>query len=371
MHIRRNDPLHSITDRLHVTANGSDPLERGRERGRQLSAALPAGLRTYLELFAKYELDEGAVREFALRCADAVAGWRPERLAEMDGIAAGAGVEPWHVYALNARTEILSQGVGAAPGECSTIGRRAEFGDGTVRTFGLQTWDWHHQLDGEWHTHETRGGRHDFAGLTEHGMLGKIGVNSAGLALHFNILGHRTDGAGGVPVHVLSATVLEEAATVEEAVELVRDAPRSASSSFTLLDTERVVTTDITPIGVFVVEPVDGVVVRTNHFLSREAQADEKTEIYQPDSGERYDLIASRLADYPEPRTDDELLAFLYSDPGQPLLCHRPDLTLPFGERWATLATVQLDPASRTARIANGSPIDARASDWRTLVASA
>ncbi|HEY9365197.1 MAG TPA: C45 family peptidase [Agromyces sp.] len=363
--------MHSITNRLHVTANGSDPLERGRERGRQLSAALPAGLRTYLELFAKYELDEGAVREFALRCADAVAGWRPERLAEMDGIAAGAGVEPWHVYALNARTEILSQGVGVAPGECSTIGRRVEFGDGTVRTFGLQTWDWHHQLDGEWHTHETRGGRHDFAGLTEHGMLGKIGVNSAGLALHFNILGHRTDGAGGVPVHVLSATVLEEAATVEEAVELVRDAPRSASSSFTLLDTERVVTTDITPIGVFVVEPVDGVVVRTNHFLSREAQADEKTEIYQPDSGERYDLIASRLADYPEPRTDDELLAFLYSDPGQPLLCHRPDLTLPFGERWATLATVQLDPALRTARIANGSPIDARASDWRTLVASA
>lgn len=363
--------MHSINDRLHVTANGSDPLERGRERGRQLSAALPAGVRTYLELFAKYELDEGAVREFALRCADAVAGWRPERLAEMDGIAAGAGVEPWHVYALNARTEILSQGVGAAPGECSTIGRRVELGDGTVRTFGLQTWDWHHQLDGEWHTHETRGGRHDFAGLTEHGMLGKIGVNSAGLALHFNILGHRTDGAGGVPVHVLSATVLEEAATVEEAVELVRDAPRSASSSFTLLDAERVVTTDITPIGVFVVEPVEGVVVRTNHFLSREAQADEKTEIYQPDSGERYDLIASRLADYPEPRTDDELLAFLYSDPGQPMLCHRPDLTLPFGERWATLATVQLDPASRTARIANGSPIDARASDWRALVASA
>jgi len=363
--------LHSITDRLHVIANGSNPLERGRERGLQLSAALPAGLRTYLELFAKYELDESEVRELAMRCADAVAEWRPARLAEMDGIASGAGVEPWHVYALNARTEILSQGVGAAPGECSTIGRRVELGDGAVRTFGLQTWDWHHQLDGEWHTHETRGGRYDFAGLTEHGMLGKIGVNSAGLALHFNILGHRTDGAGGVPVHVLSATVLEEAASVEEAVELVRDAPRSASSSFTLLDTERVVTTDITPIGVFVIEPVDGVVVRTNHFLSREAQADEKTEIYQPDSGERYDLIASRFTDYPEPRSDDELLAFLYSDPGQPQLCHRPDLTLPFGERWATLATVQLDPASRTARIANGSPIDARATDWRTLVAAA
>ncbi|MDF0514212.1 C45 family autoproteolytic acyltransferase/hydrolase [Agromyces sp. H3Y2-19a] len=361
--------MHSITDRLHVVANGADPLERGRERGAQLRDALPAGLRTYLELFAKYELDEAVVRDLALSCADAVGGWRPARLAEMDGLAAGAGVEPWHVYALNARTEILSQGVGAAPGECSTIGRRVRFADGSVRTFGLQTWDWHHQLDGEWHTHETRGGRYDVAGLTEHGMLGKIGVNSAGLALHFNILGHRTDGAGGVPVHVLSATVLEEAASVDEAVELVRDAPRSASSSFTLLDADTVVTTDITPIGVFVVEPVDGTVVRTNHFLSREAQAQEKTEIYQPDSDERYGLIAARFADYPEPRTDEELLAFLYSDPGQPLLCHRPDLTLPFGERWATLATVRLDPAARTARISNGTPIDARAGAWRQLVA--
>ncbi|MBB6406614.1 hypothetical protein HNP00_003954 [Arthrobacter sp. AZCC_0090] len=117
------------------------------------------------------------------------------------------------------------------------------------------------------------------------------------------------------------------------------------------------------------IEPVNGTVVRTNHFLSPEAQADEKTEYTQPDSGERYDLIRSRLKEYPAPRTSDDLLAFLYSDPGQPLLCHRPDLSLPFGERVATLATVQLEPASRTARLAAGSPIEARNGVWRTLVA--
>ncbi|MGW4042226.1 C45 family autoproteolytic acyltransferase/hydolase [Streptomyces sp. NPDC004721] len=361
--------MQSITERLHVVANARDPFERGRDRGSQLRGALPAGVHTYLQLFAKYQLDEDAVRDFAMRYADAVGSWRPTRRAEMDGIAQGAGVDPWHIYALNARTEILSRGVGPAVSECSTIARRAELADGIVHTFGSQTWDWHDQLDGEWHTHEIRGGRYDFVGLTEHGILGKIGVNSAGLALHFNILRHHADGATGVPIHVLAATVLEEAASVDEALDIVRAARRSASGSFTLFDSQSAITADITPIGVFVIEPVNGTVVRTNHFLSAEAQADEKTERTQPDSGERYRLIQSRLHEYPEPHTSDELLAFLYSDPGQPLLCHRPDRSLPLGERLATLATVQLEPAVRTARLANGSPIDARAGDWRTLVA--
>lgn len=361
--------MQSITDRLHVTASSTDPFERGRHRGTQLRGELPAGLRTYLDLFAKYGLDEGMVRDFAMRSADAIGNWRATRRAEMDGIADGAGVEPWHIYALNARTEILASGVGPAVNECSTIARRVEHADGTVHTFGSQTWDWHHQLNREWHTQEIRGGRYDFVGLTEHGILSKIGVNSAGLALHFNILRHHADGAVGIPVHVLSATVLEEAASVGEALDIIRAARRSASGSFTLFDSRTAITADIAPIGVFVIEPVNGTVVRTNHFLSPEAQADEKTEYTQPDSGERYDLIRSRLKEYPAPHTSDDLLAFLYSDPGQPLLCHRPDLSLPFGERVATLATVQLEPASRTARLAAGSPIEARNGVWRTLVA--
>ncbi|MFD1935358.1 C45 family autoproteolytic acyltransferase/hydrolase [Nonomuraea mangrovi] len=206
-------------------------------------------------------------------------------------------------------------------------------------------------------------------GITEHGILGKIGVNSAGLALHFNILGHREDGVGGVPVHLLAAIVLEEAGSVTEALDLVRSAPISASSSFTLFDHETAVTTDITPVGVFAVEPVDGTVIRTNHFLAPAPRAGEKNELYQPDSGERYDLVASRFARGPEPRNATELLGFLYSAPGQPHLCCVPDMTLPLGQRWATLATIMLEPGSRTARVADGSPLEARNRPWRTLTA--
>ncbi|MFI7048894.1 C45 family autoproteolytic acyltransferase/hydolase [Streptosporangium sandarakinum] len=357
------------TERRHIAVSAAEPFERGRERGERLREELPGGLELYFELFRLAGLTEDRVREDALRTADVVGAFRPRLREELDGTAAGAGIDPWQVCALNARTEILAQSGEGRPGECSTIVRRLDAGESGPRTFGVQTWDWHVELARYWHTHEVRGGRHDTVGLTEHGILGKIGVNSAGLALHFNILGHRADGVGGVPVHLLAATVLEEAGSVAEALDIVRSAPISASSSFALFDRETAVTADITPVGVFVVEPVDGTLIRTNHFLSPAPRADEKNELYQPDSRERYDFIAARLAHGPRPRSVTELLGFLRSDPGQPRLCCVPDMTLSLGQRWATLSTVMLEPADRTARIADGSPLQAADGPWRVLTA--
>ncbi|MFJ1826850.1 C45 family autoproteolytic acyltransferase/hydolase, partial [Streptomyces sp. NPDC088178] len=172
-----------------------------------------------------------------------------------------------------------------------TIVRRAACdGRSAPRTFGVQTWDWHIELSALWHTLEVRGGRHDFVGLTEDGILGKIGVNSAGLALHFNILGHVRDSIGGIPVHVLAAIVLEEAGSVAEAVEIVRSAPLASSGSFALFDETDAVLLDLSPVGVFSMQPEQGMLVRTNHFLMPGPAADEKTWLHQPDSGERYDF---------------------------------------------------------------------------------
>ncbi|TGN65759.1 penicillin acyltransferase [Nocardioides eburneiflavus] len=362
------DTIAPARARLHVEATHSDRFERGRLRGEQLREDFAAAFDTYLQLFAQVGITESEARDHALRSADAVGEWRHGCIDEMGGVAAGAGVDPWQVYALNARTEILATSSRALPGECSTIAHRRTEGDG-VQTFSVQTWDWHVELDQYWHTHETRGGAHDVVGLAEHGMLGKIGMNSAGLATHFNILGHHTDTVGGVPVHVLAATVLEEAGSVAEAVEIIRSAPVSASSALTLLDEDSVTSVEIAGFGVWPIEPVNGTVVRTNHFLHPQPRDGERGELYQPDSTDRYELVRSRLGYYPAPRQSDDLPTYLYSDPGQPALCHIPDMTLSLGERWGTLATVVMEPSTRSARIAAGTPITARAAGWRDLVA--
>lgn len=46
-----------------------------------------------------------------------------------------------------------------------------------------------------------------------------------------------------------------------------------------------------------------------------------------------------------------------------------PDMTAPTGRRWASLATVVLDPASRTARVLDGTPAERMTRPWRSLQA--
>jgi isopenicillin-N N-acyltransferase-like protein len=347
-----------------VTVADVRPRERGIARGEQLRAFLPGAVELYLRLFETVGVSERDTRDYADRIADAIAAWDSSYAEEIAGIAAGSGLPTWQLMALNGRTEILTQARSVQP-ECSTIAYTPAAGS----PFGVQTWDWHQELDPVWHTQSVSGTRHSFVGLTEHGILAKIGVNSAGLGLFFNILGHRDDAPGGVPVHVLAAAVLGEAATVAEAMELLRGAPINTSGAFTLIDTEMAVCAELSPLGVAVLSPVDGYLPHTNHFLDPVSAEREKPGLYEPDSQERRAMIVSRLRQDDEPAQADDLLQYLYSEPGQPRLCCVPDPGAVFGDRWTTLATVWLEPAQRSARILAGSPAQARSGQWTALLA--
>jgi predicted choloylglycine hydrolase len=352
--------------RLHLEVADARPHQRGIARGERLREQLPACLSVYLRLFETLGLGEGEARTAALRVADVVAGWRPQLLDEIEGIAVGAGLDVWQVMTLNARTEILSQATSSGPGECSTIAYRPEGGS----AFGIQTWDWHQEVDPYWHTHRVVGTRYDHVGLTEHGVLGKIGMNSAGLGVHFNILGHRDDVPTGVPVHLLSAAILAEAGTVDEAVELLHSAPIATSGALTLVATDAAVCAELSPGRVTLLQPMDGFAAHTNHFLDPVNAQREKRWLYEPDSQQRLELIESRLRDYPRPTKVDDLVDYLYSEPGQPQLCCVPAPDAVFGDRWATLATVLLEPEHRRARVLAGTPADARRGGWITLDAT-
>lgn len=349
-------------ERTHVRVDAADPHARGRARGAQLRDAIPAAFAVYERFFTVGGLAPDRIRTDAERALDAVGAFRPAARAEIEGIAAGAGLDVWQIAALNARTEILAGSTTIAPGECTTIVRTG--GDGP---FGVQTWDWHVELAAHWHTLESHGGPRTFVGLTEDGILGKIGINDAGLALHFNILGHERDGIGGIPMHVLAAIVLGEAGSVAEAVDIVRTAPVASSGSFALFDTTDAVLLDLSPVGVFPVPATNGHLLRTNHFLTPGPAAGEKTWLYQPDSTDRRDFVAARLAATEPASAAADLPALLRTGPGEPPVTCLPDPTQPTGQRWASLATVTLSPATRTAAILDGTPAEAESRPWRVL----
>lgn len=346
--------------RLHLDISAPTRRELGLARGAALRPSLAGGYAKYAELFRTLGISEAQEREGAQQVLDVLSGWHPEIIGEFEGIAEGADIELAQVVALNARTEIIAMG-NSASSECSTV---TAVLDGH-RT-GVQTWDWHIELDQYWHTQQILGPGYRYAGLTEQGILSKIGVNEAGLALHFNILGHREDGPGGVPMHVLSSIVLAECASVDEAIALIREAPIASSSAFTMLDSTQAVSVEMSPAGAFVIPEVAGSVQRTNHFQNEVPLTQQKSEVYEPDSTARLELVRERIGEA-APASTDAMIELLVSGEGQPPLTCQADMSKTFGERWATLATVITDPDARTIRILDGMPTEAATGAWRTL----
>ncbi len=332
----------------------ADPFERGVERGRAIRETLVDALRIYFELFEVVGISPDAVKADALTSIAAAERWSPALVEEMRGTAEGAGIELGQIGALNARTEILAAASGAKPGECSTIvSTRA----GAV---GAQTWDWHEELSRCWHLQEVRGTPRGFVGLTEHGILAKIGINDAGVGIMFNILGHQRDRAFGVPVHLVAARVLAEAATLAEAVTILRTAPVSTSSAITVVSPDGAVIVELSPEGAAVLEPQKGALLHTNHFLTEHLGEGEKPGLYDPDSQLRYAVLLERVAQEPLPTSAAELIPYLVSQPGdEAQLCCVPAPGAVFGDRWATLATVTLDSAAREMTVAAGTPLEA------------
>jgi isopenicillin-N N-acyltransferase-like protein len=255
----------------------------------------------------------------------------PDLLDEVEGIAAGAQVPAEVLLAVQARTELL----GGA--ECSLVGRLE---DG--RCVVAQNWDWHpdvvplvwtvEQPDGRW-----------FATLTEAGMLGKIGLSSAGLCFGLNFLRCSLDGGGGrVPLHVLLRLLLDRSDGLEDAVRLLVASPVSASSCVTVGSDGGLLAAELSPAGCRLVPPSDGRLLHTNHFLAG------------PPAGE--DLEAAE-----EPSTFDRLAELqrsgsLTSHSGP--VCRHASADDPWPDRRATLACVVMEPGVPRLRIADGPPCE-------------
>lgn len=365
---------------MHVEIDATDPFERGKQRGALVAEPLARTLPLYAEIFGVLARDSGRAPTdagaIADACLDSLAGWSPDLRREIEGVAAGAGLSAREVMTLNARTEILAQAGWLGPTECSTLAHLPQPGATPAArgTVSAQSWDWHDELADGWHTQRVRGDEQPFVGLCEHGMLAKIGVNGAGLGVHFNLLRHHSelpDAAGsalpvrgGVPVHLLARAVLGRCRTVDEAIDLVRSAPVVASTVLTVVTPDDAGCLEISPAGVGVVRPTAGWLVHTNHFLAPELAPGEAVTSDVSTTFERADLLDARVAAVLGAVDARGLVDLLcaHHDDGCEVCRHAPD-DATLGYRTATLATVALDTAARTAAICANGPCD-----WATPV---
>jgi isopenicillin-N N-acyltransferase-like protein len=346
------------------TSTAIDPYARGREFGARWPAEIAATFDGYTELFDAYGATTARVRSYAEKALGGTAEWAPALAAEMTGIAAGAGLADWQIGALNARTEILAALDAVGEGECSTAVVLP--GDGAPRT--VQTWDWHPHLREVpvlW-AYEPRRGR-AVRTFTEFGVLAKIGVNTAGLGVHFNILRHASDSAEvGVPVHLVARRILDAATTVDEAVDLARSARTSASTAITVVTADAAVTLELCPDGVAVV-PADGALLHTNHFLDPALAVGERLAVERPLTIDRL----AHLRDHADGLAAVDVTAraetLLSHGPGGAPVCAHPDPHAASHERWETVATISLDVATSSMLVHEGGPCGITGETWQAF----
>jgi isopenicillin-N N-acyltransferase-like protein len=348
-----------------ITVPGRSPSERGAQLGATRRDELRESLGIYESLFATYGLAEPRVRSMAERARRLLEDWAPDLSAEVDALAEAAGVERWRLHAVNARTEILAAGGVLRRGECSTVAVT------TGRTVSAQTWDWHRELSHGWQVVKHVGGPLAFVTLTERGVLGKIGVNAAGVGLHFNILGHASDATvDGVPVHAVARRVLDTATDAAEAEQLIRSAPLQASSCFTVMDATGGICVEASPAGVAAVPSSGGTLVHTNHFLDEALASGDLRVVPEPDTVDRLSLLRKRAAAFRVGVGRDELVEALWAHDvadGAPVCCHAA-ASAHLGDGWETLATVVIEPARRHMDVLRRGPCQAPRS-WGSFTA--
>jgi isopenicillin-N N-acyltransferase-like protein len=339
-------PAETVLATLRTDA--TEPRERGRVAGAALAERTARCLGAYLPLFAAGGHARDDVRRFGGDVLERTRRWHAPIAAELEAFAAGAQIEPELIAALNARTELL------ALAECTVAGRCAS----AEGPWLAQNWDWYDDAPERcvvWSA-AVEGAR--FATLTEAGILAKVGVSTRGIAVTLNILHHAADGPGrpGIPVHLVLRRLLAEAGSVDEAWALLESTPYSASSCITVVDAAGGgASFELSPAGVARIEPREGLLAHTNHFLDATLAQNEaeQPEDWIPGSRARLARVVESA-----PGALSEGVAVLASHETEPQSICRHDEAPgePGRPLVATVVSLAMRPAVPELRVAAGPP---------------
>lgn len=248
------------------------PKEIGLKHGSEGKEQIMHSLETYEKLFYGYQKKSWKeARELALNHLEAIEKYDPTLIEEMEGVAQGSGLDFEDILALNARSEIALAGLKstAFSDGCTSI---ALARPAISETIIGQNWDWKKSQQKSLLLLEIQQeSKPNITMFTEGGMIGKIGMNSAGIGICFNAL--LTDKkTNEVPIHLGLRSVLNSA-SLPEAVSRVKEKQMACAANFLIGSDDghgngMAVNIEVSPFGSDMVGEADGQIVHTNHILS-------------------------------------------------------------------------------------------------------
>lgn len=351
--------------------------ERGQQHGLQAKARIERSIATYARLFAWYGIDWQGAQQLGAGYRDVIGNLDPALLAEIEGIASGAGRHVDEILALNARTEILPPSYPGEPhpdrrkiaaanakegvpdwGECTAVAvKPAQSTTGT--TLLAQNWDWLGAQRAALVLLRVRNaGGASCLTLTEAGMLAKIGLNNRGFGVCLNILRSSDDGSHpGVPVHVLLRALLERD-SVADAVAFASRLSFGASSNVLCADAAGdTAALEFSPRGLEVVRGAAAALCHTNHFLAPAAARHQASLAPSLSTLPRLARITALTGAHRGRFSPADLQRMLRDESdGYLSICRRPDPSLAPEACIETVASVVMDLGERVMYIAPDVP---------------
>jgi len=205
-------------NRMPALAVTGDASQRGSHHGEALRDSIAECLAIYDGMF---KLAEDEVVTRAAHFEQVSRAWHPDLADEIDAIADAANQPRHWLWALNARSELMSY-TGTQASECTSVWSP------DTRILA-QNWDWVRDLEPLTvvldATHEDG---HHVVTVTEPGMVGKVGMSSAGTAIGLNFL-FSPEPLDGVPVHLMLRALLD-ARSRDEVESLITSAGTASST---------------------------------------------------------------------------------------------------------------------------------------------
>lgn len=351
--------------------------ERGQQHGLQAKARIARSIATYARLFAYCGIDWHGAQRLGAGYRDMIGDLDPALLAEIEGIASGAGRKLDEILALNARTEILPPSYPGEPhpdrssiaaanlksgvpdwGECTSVAvKPAQSATGT--TLLAQNWDWLGAQRAVLVLLRVRGDRGAAClTLTEAGMLAKIGLNHHGFGVCLNILRSSDDGSRpGVPVHVLLRALLARD-SVADAVAFASRLSFGASSNVLCADASGdTAALEFSPRGLEVVRGAGAALCHTNHFLAPASARHQASLAPSLSTLPRLERITALTGAHKGRFSPADLQRMLRDESdGYLSICRRPDPAFAPEICIETVASVVMDLGERVMHIAPDVP---------------
>lgn len=332
------------------------PRRRGEIYGEAARERIARGLDHYRRQVAAHGVDRETLAGLSEVFVPSIAAYDPAYVAEMEGIAAGAGVALADIVLLNARTEILQlaeRGGPAAlpetdPDGCTGVIVLPE-ATAEGRLIHAQNWDWKAECA------ETavvlriaRDDGPDILTFAEAGQLARSGLNAAGLAITANYLECERDYRSlGVPLALLRRKVLEQS-HLAPALREAYAAPKSAANNIMVSESSGFgIDLECAPDETFHLLAEGGLIVHANHWRSPAARAKLRDTGVASTADTLYRdwRVESLLAPLRGRITPEAVKAALFDDWQSPYAVCRPPRQGFSGNLTATVAMVVMVPA--------------------------